>query len=114
LDDSEVANNWAVIASVRDVSKTALLEVHVGRQVVLLVKSGDEIRAFQGLCPHQLARLSEGMLVEGTIQCPRHLARFDLKDGSCTGGWQLAPLRRFEVRIENDNVLLLNPLVALS
>ena len=55
-----------------------------------------------------------GMLVDDMIQCPRHLARFSLADGSCSGGWQLAPLRRYEVQIEDGNILLKDPLVALE
>ena len=112
LDKGEPAKSWVEVASVAEFPQSGLLEVHVGRHIVLLVKSDDEIRAFQGLCPHQLARLSEGMVIDDAIQCPRHLARFNLADGSCTGGWYLAPLRQYDVRIEDDRVLLPDPLVA--
>ena len=114
MDENEAAEDWSVVAAVPDVPVNGLLEVHFGRHVILLVNAENEIRAFQGLCPHQLARLGEGMLVDGLIQCPRHLARFNLADGTCSGGWQLAPLRRYEVRIDNGNVLLKKPLVALD
>ena len=114
MTERDAAEAWTVVASVDDVAQTILHEVHVGRQIVLLVKVGDEIRAYQGLCPHQLARLSEGMLVDDTIQCPRHLARFSIDDGRCKGGWQLEPLRRFGVRIDNGEILLSLPLKKLD
>ncbi len=114
MSDKDTTETWTVVASVDDVARTNLYEVHVGRQVVLLVKVGDELRAYQGLCPHQLARLSEGMLVDDAIQCPRHLARFSIDDGRCTGGWQLEPLRRYGVRIDNGDVLLSLPLKKLG
>ena len=114
LDDNETAEKWTVVATVPDIPINGLQEVHFGRHIILLVNFANEIRAFQGLCPHQLAHLAEGMLVDDMIQCPRHLARFSLVDGSCSGGWQLAPLKRYEVRIEDGNILLRGTLVALE
>ena len=104
----------AVKASFAEISKDGMLEVRHGRQLVLLVALEGEILAVQGLCPHQLARLSEGRLHEGQLQCPRHLARFDLNDGTCTGGWQLPPLRRYAVRVVDDDVLLPDQLIVLE
>lgn len=86
------------------------MEIALGRRIILLIKSGDEVLAFQGLCPHQQARLAEGALQNGTIQCPRHLASFELQDGACTGGWQLPPLKRYVVKVEGDDILLSDPL----
>ncbi len=89
-------------------------DIVIGRAVVLLIADTDQIRAVQGLCPHQRARLSEGVLAGGVLQCPHHLARFNLDDGACTGGWQLPSLRRYAVRVDGDQVLLRDPLVALD
>ena len=105
---------WQGVASRQVVQQAGMLDVQIGRRVVLLVSRGGEIIAVQGLCPHQMARLAEGTIVGGTLQCPHHLAKFNLSDGACTGGWQLPPLRRYAVRIEGDQVLLPEPLVALA
>ena len=111
-DQSE--NAWQVVASLEQVKAAGMHDVVIGRAVVLLIADADQIRAVQGLCPHQRARLSEGVLAEGVLQCPHHLARFNLDDGACTGGWQLPPLRRYAVRVDGDQVLLRDPLVALD
>lgn len=105
---------WQVVASKNQVDAAGLLDVRVGRRVVLLIARSDQILAVQGLCPHQHARLSEGAMVDDTLQCPHHLARFNVEDGACTGGWQLPPLKRYAVRVENDQVLLSDPLTPLS
>lgn len=111
-DNNESA--WQVVTSREQILEAGLRDVVIGRSVVLLIAQADQILAFQGLCPHQLARLSEGMLVGDALQCPQHLARFNLSDGACTGGWQLPPLKRYAVRIDGDQVLLPDPLVALT
>ena len=111
---ADTPNTWRVVASRQDVLQAGMRDVPIGRRIVLLVGRGGEILAFQGLCPHQHARLVEGTLDGDALQCPRHLARFDLDDGTCGGGWQLPALRRYAVRIDGDDVLLADPPVALE
>ena len=110
----EPSIEWRVVAATQDVLQAGLRDVQVGRRIVLLVGQGDQVLAFQGTCPHQSARLAHGSLIEGTIQCPHHLAQFRLADGTCTGGWQLPPLKRYAVRVEGDDVLLSEPLQPLD
>lgn len=111
-NDNDAA--WTVKASFAEILKSGMLEVRHGRQLVLLIAQDGGILAVQGLCPHQLARLSEGSLHEGQLQCPRHLARFNLSDGASAGGWQLPPLRRYAVRVAGDDVLLPERLIVLD
>jgi 3-phenylpropionate/trans-cinnamate dioxygenase ferredoxin subunit len=97
-----------------DIPDNELHEVVIGRSVVVLVRRGNEVLAFQGLCPHQSARLAEGTLVGNELQCARHLARFRLSDGSCGAGWQLPALKRYAVRIDDDEILLADPLTPID
>ena len=74
---------------------------HRGRQIVV-VKLGDEIRAFDGTCPHL------GCIVrwDGSTQgfhCPCHNARFD-DLGNPVAGPVNTPLRRVGYVVE-DNTL---------
>ena len=108
------STKWRVVAAKSDVLETGMRDVQIGRQIVLLVGDGDAVLAFQGTCPHQSARLALGSLLEGTIQCPHHMAEFRLADGVCTGGWQLPALKRYAVRVDGDDVLLSEPLQALE
>ena len=110
---------WQQVATLVAIAPGGLVDVVVGRDLVLLWRAaeGDEVRAFQGLCPHEFARLSEGAVEEMAgdcwLRCPRHLARFRLADGACGPGWALAPLKRYAVRVEKGQVLLPDPLAPL-
>lgn len=46
---------------------------------VLLLRYKDQVYAFSDLCPHRLARLSMGKVIDGEIQCPYHGWRFNYK-----------------------------------
>lgn len=93
----------AVVPSTELVPETPR-EIVIDENILVLIRYGDNIGAYQGLCPHQFARLSEGQVVDGQLNCPRHMARFRLSDGACGPGWSLPPLRRFAVK-EEDGVV---------
>lgn len=109
---TDETTGWRRVATLSEFPESGLLDVVVGRDLVLLVRRGADVSAFQGLCPHQFARLSEGAIEDELIRCPHHLARFRLSDGACAGGWALPPLRRYSVRLEGAAVLLRTPLSA--
>ncbi|HEX9063657.1 MAG TPA: Rieske 2Fe-2S domain-containing protein [Streptosporangiaceae bacterium] len=48
----------------------------------VLARFGDDLSAFADACPHRRARLSAGVLTDGTLQCPYHGWRFG-NDGRC-------------------------------
>ena len=92
------ASSWLDAAASSDVLADAPVEVLAGDTVIVLIRHDGILHAFQGLCPHQFARLQDGRVAEGYINCPRHMAKFRLSDGACGPGWTLPSLRRFAVR----------------
>jgi len=110
---------WQKVAELAALAPSGLADVVVGRELVVLVAVGeDDVRAFQGLCPHEFARLAEGAVEERDgatwLRCPRHLARFRVGNGETGPGWSLPPLRRYAVRIEDGAIFLPDPLVRLD
>lgn len=101
--------------AVDDMPASGIHEAVFGQTLVLVVKTPDGFAAVQGLCPHQAARLKDGRVdAEGFVHCPRHMARFDTRDGTCGGGWVLPPLMRYATRVEDGAVLVPDPLVPLD
>ncbi|MFC3226451.1 Rieske (2Fe-2S) protein [Marinibaculum pumilum] len=107
-------SGWQEVATLAAFPESGLLDLAVGREVVLLLRLDDTVQAFQGLCPHQFARLAEGRAADGWLHCPRHRARFAVSDGHCGAGWVLPPLRRYAVQVDAEGrILLPDPLVPL-
>ncbi|MDP4026358.1 Rieske (2Fe-2S) protein [Methylobacterium sp. NEAU 140] len=83
-----------------------LLPITVGGHQLLLVQDGERIVAAERACPHEGADLGLGRCVGGRLHCPRHLASFDLCDGSVSPGWSFCALRLFEIESASDGLWL--------
>ena len=77
-----------------------------GTDQVLVINSGGDFRAIQGVCSHEYFELDKGFLTAGTITCALHLSRFDLSDGEPLDPPAELPLEVYPVVIEDGRVLI--------
>lgn len=70
----------------------------------LLVKLDGEVLALQGTCSHEQYSLEDGWVIDGTITCPAHLSRFDLRTGEVLDPPAHLPLVRYRVVVEDNEV----------
>ncbi|CAN5213088.1 non-heme iron oxygenase ferredoxin subunit [soil metagenome] len=80
-----------------------------GRPVALCNVDG-ELYAFEDICTHAFAHLSEGGLEGGQIKCPLHGAKFDVKTGAAKSLPAVKAVPIHELKVEDGNVYVaLNP-----
>jgi toluene monooxygenase system ferredoxin subunit len=83
-----------------------MTEVEVeGRTILLVWPEGSEIRAFQGVCPHQDIALSEGRFDGRTIMCRAHQWTFDARTGAGVNPSDCR-LAEYPVQIAGDDILI--------
>lgn len=73
---------------------------------VLLARIGGEVSAVAGICTHEETDLGLGFMIEDRVVCPLHLSQFDLKTGQVLNPPAEVPLRRFNVKIEDETILV--------
>src|SRR5580692_8326003 len=81
---------------VADLKDGGMLVGHVGDDNVLVARRGIEVFAIDAACSHYSGPLAEGLMVDDTVHCPWHHARFCLRTGealappalSALGCWQ--------------------------
>jgi len=79
---------------------------HAGRTFAIYRSPEDEYFATDGLCTHEKIHLSDGLVMDDTIECPKHNGRFSYKTGEARGAPVCINLRTYPVRVEGDRVLI--------
>lgn len=85
------------------------MKIMVDTTPVCLVKIKEEVFAVEDTCSHSEASLSEGELNGYRIECWLHGAEFDLRTGEAVVPPAVAPLKRFVVERNSDQLLIHHP-----
>lgn len=93
------------IASITDLQQEKLVGVQVAGVELIAVEDGEQIRVFEGRCPHQGNLLSEGDVENGRLTCRAHGWQFH-----CTNGIKIDDektcLHQFSAVVEDGEVLV--------
>jgi len=71
---------------------------HVGKEEVLLVRSGSNLFAIDAHCSHYHGPLADGIVTGETVRCPWHHASFDLRSGEVARAPALSPVECWNVQ----------------
>ena len=80
--------------------------VEVDERLVVLFRVGKEVFALDDVCTHDGGPLAEGELVDHTIACPRHGAKFDIRTGAALTMPATRPTVAHEVKIVGDDIMV--------
>src|ERR1044072_8282613 len=75
-------------------------EMHLGHafgEPVLVARRGDELFSIGATCTHYGGPLAKGLMVDCTVRCPWHHARFDLRTGEAIAGPALNNVTRYKI-----------------
>jgi len=75
------------------------------RRIAVFRRDGG-LLAFDDLCPHSGAPLSDGWIEDGCLVCPWHEARFSLQDGSPVAGPSPGPVAVHNIREQDGEIFL--------
>jgi len=94
------------VARVTEIPPGAKKIVEVDGVLVVLVNLDGQLYAIEDVCTHDGGPLGEGKLDGCELICPRHGARFDVRTGAATRMPAIEPAPTYEVRVEDDVVLI--------
>lgn len=76
------------------------------RKEIALFRLDDGIYALDNVCSHEYSELSEGMVIEGQVYCPKHGSRFDVRSGEVRDLPATRPVKTYEVKVEDGVVFV--------
>jgi len=97
-------SDWINAVAEADLAPGSHTVVEVEGAAILLVNLDGEFYAIEDVCTHDGSEISSGCLIEGSMECPRHGARFDVKTGEVTAPPAYEPVDTFPVRVEGGIV----------
>ena len=92
------------VASVSDIPPGVSKVFEVGDRTVAVCNVSGSLYAIEDVCTHDGASFDQGELDGCEIECPRHGARFDVRDGSATELPAVVPVDTFPVRVEGEDI----------
>jgi len=78
--------------------------VAVNGYKIVVTRFGNDFFAVDDTCTHEEESLSEGVLEDCVIECPRHGAKFDVRTGEVMALPAVMPLKTYKVVYEGDEV----------
>jgi 3-phenylpropionate/trans-cinnamate dioxygenase ferredoxin component len=97
---------WMFAANCSELAEGHVIAVTCGGERLALYKLPDGYFATSDTCPHQGGSLSEGCVVDDCIECPLHLALFDIRTGATDGGVTTTPVRTFNTRVDGGKLFV--------
>src|SRR5881275_2932395 len=77
--------NFETGCEIGNVPDGGMLLGHAFGEAVLVARQGRELFAIGATCTHYGGPLAKGLMVDCTVRCPWHHARFDLRTGEAIG-----------------------------
>jgi naphthalene 1,2-dioxygenase ferredoxin component len=95
---------WVKAADRSALTEGEVLGVIVAGKEIALYDLDGELFATDDICTHAYAKLSDGWLDKGEIECPLHAGRFDVKTGAATAPPCTENLKTYPVRVIGDDI----------
>jgi 3-phenylpropionate/trans-cinnamate dioxygenase ferredoxin subunit len=94
--------DWIDVCAARALAPGEHVLAEVDEISVVVFNVEGDFFAVEDMCSHDDALLSEGMLEDCEVICPRHGARFCLRTGEALSPPAYEAVETYAVRIEND------------
>ena len=93
---------FTTVARLSDIPNGTAQVYRVGDREVAICNADGVVYAIDNVCTHDDGPLDQGELLGYEIECPRHGARFDVRNGEVTEEPAVLPVDTFPVRIDGD------------
>ena len=75
--------HWIDVCDVEDIDPEDVLRFdHDDRTFAVYRSAKGEVFATDGLCTHEKVHLAGGLVIDDTIECPKHNGRFNYRTGA--------------------------------
>lgn len=98
---------WINACAATDIDEEDVIRFdHGARTFAIYRNDADEYFCTDGLCTHEEVHLADGLVVENTIECPKHASIFDFSNGEVETPPACENLHTYPTKVEDGRVLI--------
>lgn len=97
-------SKWVDIGTPIEIANDECKIVEIDHTPIAVFNLNGDFCAIQDNCPHQHLPLADGVVENGTITCPYHGAKFDLKTGAVLSPPACENLTTYATRVIDDKI----------
>lgn len=99
--------DWIDACATEDIEEEDLIRFdHGGRTYAIYRSPDDDYFCTDGLCTHEKVHLEDGLVMDYTIECPKHNGRFDYRTGEALRAPVCVNLGTYPVKVEGGRVFV--------
>jgi 3-phenylpropionate/trans-cinnamate dioxygenase ferredoxin component len=99
--------DWVDACSIDDIEEEDVIRFDHGSRTFIIVRDHkDNYYCTDGLCTHEDVHLSDGLVVEATIECPKHSSIFDCTNGEVETPPACESLHTYPTKVEDGRVFV--------
>lgn len=100
-------SQWVEACGADDVEPEEVIRFdHQGRTFCVFRSPEDEYFCTDGVCTHEKVHLADGLVMDHTIECPKHNGVFDYRTGEAIRMPVCINLKTFAAKVENGRVFI--------
>lgn len=98
---------WIDACSAADIDAEGALRFdHGGKTFAIFRNHENGYFCTDGLCTHEEIHLADGLVIENTVECPKHSSIFDFTTGEVETPPACNNLRTYATRVDGGRVLI--------
>lgn len=96
---------WTRVCAFDDVDEEDVVRFdHEGRTFAVYRAPDDTVWATDGLCTHEQVHLADGLVMDETIECPKHNGRFNYQTGEALRAPVCVNLHTYPARVSDGHI----------
>jgi 3-phenylpropionate/trans-cinnamate dioxygenase ferredoxin subunit len=99
-------NAFVKVAAVANIPDPGRLTLEIDERMVILFRVGGQFYCVDDVCTHDGGPLGDGPLHDHCVVCPRHGAKFDIRDGKACAMPATEDILTHEVRVEGNDIYI--------
>ena len=96
--------SWYYVADTADLAESDVIGREIDGRKIAIYRCEGGYYATANLCTHANALLSEGVVVEGYIECPLHFGLFEIRTGKAAGAPVTRDLKVYPLRVLGSRI----------